>query len=389
MQAGENHRNVASQAVALGLGSHSRPPDTEHDAFRPREGRPGGGGNRCAAGDAIIGCATSLRDALLRIDRVGPTSAPVLITGETGTGKELVARAIHRGSPRSSHPMIIANLAAMPADLVSSELFGHEAGAFTGAIQRRIGRFEAADGGTLFLDEVGELSPAVQILILRVLQEGAFERVGSGQTRRADVRIIAATNRNLRDAAAQGLFRRDLFYRLAVFPIHLPALRDRREDIPILADYFLAAFAPRIGRHFVGIDRKSVDRMLEYEWPGNIRELQNVIEHSAILSDGGELEVPAALCSSSPAVPPQPTSSLAESVRGDERQAIERALQTTNGRVSGPLGAATILGIPSSTLESKIKRLRIDKWRYRMVAGTLASNGWNLEQPCLRESRMA
>ena len=227
---------------------------------------------------------------------VRPTQR-VLITGETGTGKELVARAIHRRSRRSSHAMVSANLAALPHELVASELFGHEAGAFTGAIQRRIGRFEAANASTLFLDEVGELPLGVQVALLRALQEGEFERIGSSQTRTADVRVIAATNRNLEEAIEDGLFRRDLFYRLAVFPIHLPPLRERREDIPRLADHFLAKVADHLGREFSGIDAESMDRLIEYSWPGNIRELQNVIEHSAILSDGALLQVPPVLLS--------------------------------------------------------------------------------------------
>ena len=220
---------------------------------------------------------------------------PVLITGETGTGKELVARAIHRQSRRSSHAMVSANLSALPHELVASELFGHEVGAFTGAIQRRIGRFEAANASTLFLDEVGELPPGVQVALLRSLQEGEFERIGSSQTRTADVRVIAATNRNLEEAIEAGLFRRDLFYRLAVFPIHLPPLRDRREDIRVSPIISWLRWQNRLGRLFSGVDAESMARLIAYSWPGNIRELQNVIEHSAILSDGAFLSVPPVL----------------------------------------------------------------------------------------------
>jgi formate hydrogenlyase transcriptional activator len=315
--------------------------------------------------DGIVGHAQRFEEVLERINRVSATSATVLITGETGTGKELVARAIHRRSRRSSHAMVSANLAALPHDLVASELFGHEAGAFTGAIQRRIGRFEAAEASTLFLDEVGELPPGVQVALLRALQEGEFERIGSSQTRTADVRIIAATNRNLEEAIEEGLFRRDLFYRLAVFPIHVPPLRERREDIPGLADHFLGKVADRLGREFSGIDAVSMDRLIEYSWPGNIRELQNVIEHSAILSDGGVLQVPPVLLSTRVIAGPTTASSLSDAIDAGEKRLIEQALEESNGRVFGPTGAATRLGIPSSTLESKIKRHRINKHQYR------------------------
>jgi formate hydrogenlyase transcriptional activator len=302
---------------------------------------------------------------LERIDRVSTTNATVLITGETGTGKELVARAIHRRSQRSSHAMVCANLAALPDELVACELFGHEAGAFTGAVQRRIGRFEAAHASTLFLDEVGELPLGVQVALLRALQEGEFERIGSNQTKTADVRVIAATNRSLEEAIADGLFRRDLFYRLAVFPIHLPPLRERREDIPGLADHFLTKVADRLGRELSGIDAASMDRLIEYSWPGNIRELQNVIEHSAILSDGALLRVPPVLLSTRVVAGPTTSSTLSRTIESSERQLIEQALGESNGRVFGPTGAATRLGIPSSTLESKIKRLRINKHQFR------------------------
>jgi formate hydrogenlyase transcriptional activator len=322
----------------------------------------------CACGrpapDGIVGHAPGFEETLERIDRVSTTDATVLITGETGTGKELVARAIHRRSRRSSHAMVCANLAALPNELVASELFGHEAGAFTGALQRRIGRFESAHASTLFLDEVGELPSGAQVALLRALQEGEFERIGSSQTRSADVRVIAATNRSLEEAVEDGLFRRDLFYRLAVFPIHLPPLRERREDIPSLADHFLAKVADRLGREISGIDDESMRRLIAYSWPGNIRELQNVIEHSAILCDGSLLRVPAVLLSTHVVAGPS-SASLNHSIECSERRLIEQALAESNGRVFGPAGAATRLGIPSSTLESKIKRLRINKHQYR------------------------
>jgi formate hydrogenlyase transcriptional activator len=323
----------------------------------------------CARGrevrDGLVGSAPCFNEILERLDRVSPTSATVLITGETGTGKELVARAIHRRSRRSLHGMVCASLAALPPELIASELFGHEAGAFTGAVQRRIGRFEAADAGTLFLDEVGELPQSVQVALLHALQEGEFERIGSSQTLHADVRVIAATNRNLEEAIDDGYFRRDLFYRLAVFPIHLPPLRERREDIPGLADHFLARMTACLGRTFSGIEPESMHRLMAYTWPGNIRELQNVIEHSAILSDGALLQVPPVLLSTRVVAVPDGSSSLSRAIESGERRLIEQALEESNGRVFGPRGAAARLGIPSSTLESKIRRLRINKHQYR------------------------
>ena len=326
-------------------------------------------GHRCRrqVPDCIVGHAPRFEETLERIHRVSATNATVLITGETGTGKELVARAIHRRSRRSSHVMVSANLAALPKELVASELFGHEAGAFTGAVQRRIGRFEAANASTLFLDEVGELPLGVQVTLLRALQEGEFERIGSNQTRSADVRVVAATNRNLEEAIEDGFFRSDLFYRLSVFPIHLPPLRERREDIPGLADHFLATVADRLGREFSGIDAASMARLVEYSWPGNIRELQNVIEHSAILSDGGILQVQPMLVPSR-VIAPIVASSLSDAMGAGEKRLIEQALEESNGRVFGPTGAATRLGIPSSTLESKIKRHRINKHQFRTSA---------------------
>jgi formate hydrogenlyase transcriptional activator len=318
------------------------------------------------APDGLVGHSPRFEEVLERVNRVSATHVPVLITGETGTGKELVARTIHRRSRRSSQAMVCASLAALPHELVTAELFGHEAGAFTGAIQRRIGRFEAADASTLFLDEVGELPLTAQVALLRVLQEGEFERVGSSQTRTADVRVVAATNRNLDEAIAEGVFRRDLFYRLAVFPIHLPPLRERREDIPGLASHFLALAARGLGREFSGIAAESMERLSAYSWPGNIRELQNVIEHSAILADGDLLRVPPVLVSTRVIAGPTSLSSLNQAIESGERRLIEQALEESSGRVFGPAGAATRLGIPSSSLESKIKRLRINKHQYRL-----------------------
>jgi formate hydrogenlyase transcriptional activator len=290
----------------------------------------------------------------------------VLITGETGTGKELMARAIHRRSRRASRPMVTVNLAAIPDPLVASELFGHEHGAFTGAIQRRIGRFEAADRGTLFLDEIGELSSDMQVSLLRAVQEGEFERLGASQTRHADVRIITATNRDLESQVEDGGFRTDLFYRLSVFPLHLPPLRERCEDIPVLAEYFLSRLQNVLARRFDGVEPASLDRLKAFDWPGNIRQLENVIEHAAILCDEPVLKVPAALMTGvrGPAAT-SAGSRLAQTLRHSEQQLIEQALTDANGRVAGFRGAAARLDVPPSTLESKIRRYRIDKLRFR------------------------
>ena len=317
------------------------------------------------ARDEIIGRSAAVSVVLDLIGRVAATDTLVLISGETGTGKELTAHTLHLRSRRAQRPFVAVNLAMIPEELVAAELFGHEQGAFTGAHQRRIGRFEMADGGTLFLDEIGELSPAVQVALLRVLQEGEFERLGSGQTKRVDVRLIAATNQNLEDAVHDGRFRADLYYRLSVFPVHLPPLRARREDIPLLAGYVLRRIDQRLGRHFTGIEPASLDRLIGYEWPGNIRQLQNVLERSAILCDEEWLHVPEAFTSD--ATPPATrVSRLAESLTTNERQLIEQALDHAHGQVSGANGAAATLGVSPSTLESKIRRLRIDKGRFRV-----------------------
>ena len=235
--------------------------------------------------EEIVGTSAPLKKVLSRISKVAPTDSSVLITGETGTGKELVARAIHRRSRRSSHTFVSVNCAAIPRDLIASELFGHEKGAFTGATQRRLGRFELAEKGTIFLDEIGELPAETQVALLRVLQEHEFERIGGTGPIRTDVRVIAATNRDLESAIESGKFRSDLFYRLNVFPIELPPLRKRREDIPLLVTYFLNRYARKAGRHFTAVDKKSLDLLQSYAWPGNIRELQNVIERSVIVSE--------------------------------------------------------------------------------------------------------
>jgi formate hydrogenlyase transcriptional activator len=319
-----------------------------------------------ASQDGIVSHSPALQEALERIERVAPTNATVLITGETGTGKELVARAIYRRSRRASHPFVAVNVGAIPESLVSSELFGHEHGAFTGAVQRRIGRFEQADRATLFLDEIGELSCEMQVALLRVLQEGEFERLGSSQTRRADIRVIAATHRLLEEEIEQQHFRADLYYRLSVFPIHLPPLRERAEDIPALVSHFLRQTRRKLGRHFSGIEPASLERLQAFSWPGNIRQLENIIEQSAILCDGPSLEVPATLLDERH-LTRAATSRLDAVLKESEQQMIEEALEAARGRVSGASGAAERLGLAPSTLESKIWRYHIDKLRYRLA----------------------
>jgi transcriptional regulator with GAF, ATPase, and Fis domain len=315
--------------------------------------------------EEIIGTSEAIRGVIERVSKVAPTDSTVLITGETGTGKELVARAVHKKSPRAGGPFISVNCAAIPTTLMSSELFGHEKGAFTGALQRRMGRFEMAEGGTIFLDEIGELPAETQSALLRVLQERELERVGGSQTIPINVRVIAATNRNLKDAMAEQRFRSDLFYRLNVFPIEVPALRDRREDISLLVEYFVHRFARMAGKKITSIDARSLELLRSYSWPGNIRELQNVVERSIILCEGETLSVDPL---SGPAhSTPSPTGGreLVRVQAHQEREIIEAALAESHGRVSGPSGAATKLGIPSTTLESKIKALKIDKHRFK------------------------
>jgi formate hydrogenlyase transcriptional activator len=309
--------------------------------------------------DEIVGSSIGLQKVLRDLERVAKTDSTVLITGETGTGKELIANAIHRRSLRSGSNLIKVNCAALPAELIASELFGHERGAFTGALQQRIGRFEAANGGTIFLDEIGELSPEMQIALLRVLQEKEFERVGGNRTIRTDVRVIAATNRDLEFETAEGRFRPDLYYRLNVFPVHVPPLRERVEDIPILACHFAAHFAGRMGRQMCRIDRDTLSAMQRYTWPGNIRELQNVIERGVILSDGEVFCLPPNAWRCIP--PVEYRLRRVPSVRIE----IEDALKESSGRVSGPQGAAVRLGVPASTLESRIRALSINKFQFR------------------------
>jgi formate hydrogenlyase transcriptional activator len=319
---------------------------------------------------AIVGASPALKAILQQVDRVAPTDSTVLILGETGTGKELIARAIYERSNRSSRPFVRVNCAAIPSSLIASELFGHEKGAFTGALQRRLGRFEAANGGTIFLDEIGELPTETQITLLRVLQEREIERVGSSQSIPVNVRIIAATNRDLAAEVAAGNFRRDMFYRLNVFPIHMPALRERPEDIAPLVEHFVERYAERAGRHFDGIETNSLELLQGYSWPGNIRELQNVIERAVILSEGGTFRVEPAFLQLDTSRPFGSASNLAVGVADREREMIEAALAESRGRISGPLGAAARLGIPRQTLDSKIAALQISKVRFKGQAAT-------------------
>ena len=310
--------------------------------------------------ESIVGTSSSLRHVLARAAKVAGTDSTVLITGETGTGKELVARAIHKRSPRSDRVFVSVNCAAIPRDLIASELFGHEKGAFTGALQKRLGRFELAEGGTIFLDEIGELPAETQIALLRVLQEREFQRVGSNLSIRADVRVIAATHRDLPAEIAAGTFRNDLYYRINVFPLELPPLRERREDIRLLVEYFIDRYATRTGKHFRHIEKKSMDGLQSYSWPGNIRELQNVIERSVILCDSENLSVDESWLSAQP----RPARQLTHELVAQEKESIESALAECRGRVAGPTGAAAKLGMPPSTLDSKIRSLKIDKRRF-------------------------
>src|SRR5882762_4820292 len=314
--------------------------------------------------EEIVGTSPALQTVLSRISKVAPSDSTVLITGETGTGKELVARAIHRRSNRASRAFVGVNCAAIPRDLIASELFGHEKGAFTGATQQRLGRFELANGGTLFLDEVGELPAETQIALLRVLQEHEFERVGGTRRIRADVRVITATNRDLQAAISAGSFRSDLFYRLHVFPIEIPSLRERGTDIPLLVEYFIDRYARKAGKNIKRVNKKTLELLQSYPWPGNIRELQNVIERSIILCETEIFSIDESWLSQRP-LASEPTSHLKlnHKLAAHEKEMIEAALRKSAARVSGPSGAAK-LGISRSTLESKIRSLKINKYHF-------------------------
>ena len=320
--------------------------------------------------EEIVGSSEALRRVLAQVSKVAPTDSTVLISGETGTGKELIARAIHSRSNRSTRAFIRVNCAAISPSLIASELFGHERGSFTGAHQRRLGRFESADGGTIFLDEVGEIPPEAQLALLRVLQEHEFERVGGNQTIPVDVRVLAATNKDLRAAVADGTFRQDLFYRLNVVPIQVPALRDRVDDIPLLVEYLVDRYAKKAGKRIRSVSKNTLDLFQGYDWPGNIRELQNVVERAVVLCEGEIFCVdPSWLAPASSSRTSANHTTLTVPLVADlserERAMIENALREAEGLISGPTGAAAKLGIPRQTLESKIRKLRINRHRFR------------------------
>ena len=315
--------------------------------------------------EEIVGSSEALRQVLAQVSKVAPTDSTVLILGETGTGKELIARAIHNRSKRSARAFIRVNCAAISPSLIASELFGHEKGSFTGALQRHLGRFESADGGTIFLDEVGDLPPETQVALLRVLQEREFERVGGSQTVSVDVRVLAATNRDLSTAVAEGTFRQDLFYRLNVFPIRIPALRERVDDIPLLVGYLIDRYAQKAGKKIRNINKKTLDLFQAYDWPGNIRELQNVIERAVILCDGETFSVDEAWLTRVAPKSAATSVPLVANLVGREKEMVETALREAEGVVGGPTGAAAKLGIPRQTLESKIRKLGINRHRFK------------------------
>ena len=360
-------------SVAMFIADPKQPEETLKDKIVALRGAV----DQASMFEEIVGTSAALQRVLSLVSKVAPTDASVLVTGETGTGKELVARAIHRCSRRSSRAFVSVNCAAIPRDLMASELFGHEKGSFTGALQRRLGRFEMAEGGTIFLDEVGELPMEMQIALLRVLQEHEFERVGGTRSIQTNVRVIAATNRDLRAAIAAGTFRSDLFYRLNVFPIEMPPLRERREDIPVLVEYFIDRCARDVGKNIRGINKKSLDLLQSYHWPGNIRELQNMIERSVIMCETENFSVDETW------IPQQPVASeskgqsdFSQKLVAQEKETIESALRESKGRVFGPSGAAAMLGMPRSTVESKIRSLRINKNRFKSCAGTPDGRSW-------------
>jgi PAS domain S-box-containing protein len=325
--------------------------------------------NQASKFEEIVGSSEPLRKVLSQITKVAPSDSTVLILGQTGTGKELIARAIHKRSKRAGRSFIGVNCGAIPRSLIASELFGHERGAFTGATQRRLGRFEAANGGTIFLDEVGDLPPDIQIALLRVLQEREIERVGSDRPIPVDVRVLAATHRDLDQLVREGKFRQDLLYRLNVVPLTMPPLRERAADIPILVEYFIARFGKKMGKKFRTIEKKTLKIMQEYEWPGNVRELQNIIERAVTLSDSDTFAVDAAWLNREPSEIPHSSVPLTGALLAHEKDAIEAALVQCHGRISGPAGAATMLGIPDSTLDAKIRRLGIDRYRFKSKVG--------------------
>jgi formate hydrogenlyase transcriptional activator len=322
--------------------------------------------------EEIVGSSKSLYSVLAQVTKVAPEDATVLVTGESGTGKELIARAIHRRSRRSRGPFIRVNCAAIPPSLIAAELFGYEKGAFTGANQRHIGRFESANRGTLFLDEIGDMPAETQIALLRVLQEREIERVGGVRSIPVDVRVIAATNRDLSTEVNQGNFRLDLFYRLNVFPIEVPPLRERKDDVLVLAKYFIERFASASGKKIHNIDGRTVDLLQRYDWPGNIRELQNVLQRAVILCEGGTIFVEEGWLRSGKRRSKVPMA-LDSFLLKEEKKLIEAALEEAQGRISGPGGAAEKLGLPRTTLESKVRSLKIDKHHFRVAANGRAT----------------
>ena len=321
--------------------------------------------DRSSLFDEIVGSSEPVRRVLAQVTKVAPADSTVLILGESGTGKELIARAVHRRSNRAKGAFIPVNCAAIPQSLIASELFGHEKGAFTGALERRIGRFESAEGGTIFLDEVGDLPAETQVLLLRVLQEREFERVGSAKPIRSDVRIVAATNRDLRAAVASGSFRHDLYYRLNVFPIEVPSLRERTDDIPLLLEYFIHRFAQKAGKKIRRISNQTIELFRNYDWPGNIRELQNVVERGVLLCESEAFVLDEKWLKREPRETSITGAALVPTLVEHERQLIENALRDCRGRVSGPSGAAVKLGIPRQTLDARIASLGIDKHRFK------------------------
>ncbi len=322
---------------------------------------------RSAMFEEIVGSSDALRTVVNQVAKVAPSDSTVLIQGETGAGKELVARAIHNRSRRANRAFIRVNCAAIPQALIASELFGHEKGAFTGALQRRLGRFESADGGTIFLDEIGELPQETQVALLRVLQEREFERVGGNEPIVVDVRVLAATNRDLTAAVRDGVFRADLFYRLNVVPIQVPALRDRRGDIRLLVEYFVERYAQKAGKRIRSISKETLDLFEAYRWPGNIRELQNVIERAVILSDADVFRADPSWLTPAPAEGVVPTGSLTADLAQREKAIIEDALREAHGVIGGATGAAAKLGLPRQTLESRMRKLGIDRYRFKTL----------------------
>jgi transcriptional regulator with GAF, ATPase, and Fis domain len=352
-----NGRRRATRAAGTALGDRSALKEEHYDQIIAPCGEVDG----CSVFEGVVGKSTALQSTLKHVAKVAATDSTVLITGETGTGKELIARAIHNRSRRSSRAFVGVNCASIPSSLVASELFGHEKGSFTGALQQRQGRFELAQGGTIFLDEVGELPAETQVMLLRVIQERQFERVGGNRPITADVRVIAATNRDLTAAIHAGTFRSDLFYRLNVFPIHVPPLRSRKDDIPMLVEYFVKRVSQKMGKHIRGIDRKALDLCHRYDWPGNIRELQNIVERFLILSESDIFSIDESWMLMEKQSGVAWSGPLREALLDQERKIIEAALVASEGKISGQNGAAARLGIPPSTLDSKIKHFGIRK----------------------------